>query len=278
MNQTFSISRFSRLFRKYFTDTRRTLLVNVGLLAGVLISLNVFFYSQSPRAVDDARYVIFFLVGWIGWYVFTVQQLTQLNQKEQAIAYLMQPASQFEKVLLVWLVSGLGFIVVYIALFTLLDAIGISFINHRDWAPENLAMMRRMGSLYELRPFLKEKSFDNVPEALWIFTALLHAFTMAFALIVRRNTLPLVIAIAGTLIMLSSLINNMLLHTLTGWTSINSKFPFLNAMAESPIDQDVYRTVNLPTALGNQLRYLVGIVIISLLYTTAYFRLKEREV
>ena len=278
MNQTFSIARFGRLLRKYFTDNRGQLLANIGLLIGGLFVLVVFAYQGSPGSVMQTRSILFFLLGWPCWYVFTVQQITLLNQKERAINYLLQPASQFEKILLVWLISGMGFIVVYVTVFTLLDTIGIWVVNHRDWTPEQLSMIRHQGGLFQIKSFFEEESLTDLPRQLWVFTALLHSFTLAFSLLVRRYTLPLVVVIAFALLIFSYLGNNHLLYLLTGSGSIKSVAPFAQATAESPAHTYQYRTVELPQPLGNQIRYAVGIIAVILLYITAYFRLKEREV
>lgn len=278
MNQTFSLNRFGRLLRKYFTDNRGQLLANVGLLVGGLFLACALTYQGSPGAVTEMRTLVFFLVGWPCWYVFTVQQITALNQKERAMNYLLQPASQFEKIALIWLVSGIGFMLVYASVFYLFDSVGVWFANHRDWSSEQISMMKRQGSLFVLEPFFADKNLGNVPAQLWAFTALLHSFTMAFALLIRRYTLPLVVVIAFALITFGFLGNNYLLHILTGSGWISSVSPFGQATAQSPLNQYDYRTIALPQPLSNQLRYAVGIVAVILLYITAYVRLKEREV
>jgi lipoprotein signal peptidase len=278
MNQTFSISRFGRLARKYFTDNRGQLLANTGLLVGGMFVLCLFTYQSSPASVSELRTVLFFGLGWPCWYVFTVQQTAVLNHKERAISYLLQPASQAEKMVLIWLVSGLGFVVVYFTVFTLFDALGTSYVNHRDWTAEQLAMMRRQGSLFELKPLLSDKGGRPIPNQLWAMTALLHSFTLVLSLLIRRYTLPLVVVIAFALLIFGVLGNNLLLHMLTGYEGIGSKMPFDYALAQSPVNQYQYRAVEIPQPIGNQIRYLVGVTAVILLYITGYVRLKEWEV
>ena len=278
MNQTFSWVRFGRLLYKYFTDNRGQLLANVGLLIGILLIADVFSYQGWPGAVTNMRALVFFLVGWPCWYVFTVQQINVLNQRERAMNFLLQPASQFEKIALIWLVSGLGFAVVYGLTFTLFDSIGTWIVNHRDWSPKQLDVIRRQGGMFELKPFLVDANTNNVPAQLWAFTTLLHSFTLAFALFVRRYTLPVVVVIAFGIITFGYLGNNYLLHLLTGSDWISSVSPFEKAAAQSPLNQYSYRTLELPQPLSDQLRYTVGIIAICLLYITAFVRLKEREV
>ena len=278
MNQTFSTARFGRLLRKYFTDNRGALLANAGLLIGGLFVASVFAYQGSPGSVTEMRSVLFFVLGWPCWYVFTVQQINVLNQKERAMNYLMQPASQFEKIGLIWLISGVGFVLIFTSVFALSDSVGVWFVNHRDWSPEQIDMIKRQGGLFTLQPFFVDDHFGNIPAQLWAFTALLHAFTMAFALLIRHNTLPLVAVIAFGLLIFSHLGNNFLLHSLTGSGWISSVSPFAQATAQSPVNQYDYRTIALPQPIGDQLRYAVGVVAVVLLYITAYVRLREREV
>lgn len=278
MNQTFSVSRFGRLLRKYFTDNRGQLLANLGLLIGCLLVLGINCYTSLPVQVKNIRSVVFFALGWPCWYIFTVQQIAGINQKERAINYLMQPASQFEKIALIWLISGLGFIVVYVGLFFLADTIGVAFVNNRHWSPDKLVEIRERGNMLNVEPFFNNITMRDIPTSSWVFTALLHSFTLAFALLIRRYTLPLVVIVAFGLLFSGLFINNFLLQNLTGSTSIRSGLPFAEAIVKSPIHQYQYREVNLPQEITSQLRYLVGITAIVLLYITAYVRLKEREV
>jgi hypothetical protein len=278
MNQTFSVARFGRLLRKYFTDNRGQLLADAVLIIGCLFLASVFAYQGLPGSVMDLRTLLFFLFGWTGWYVFTVQQMSVLNQKERGMNYLMQPASQFEKIGIIWLVSGVGFVLVFGLVFTALDSAGVWVVNHRNWSPEQVALIKRQGGLFTIKPFFADNHLGNVPTQLWAFSALLHAFTMVFTLLIRRNTLPLVAVTAFALLIFSYLGNNFLLHTLTGSGWISSVSPFAQATAQSPVNQYDYRAIALPQPISNQLRYAVGIIAVILLYSTAYVRLKEREV
>lgn len=278
MNQQFSVVRFNRLLGKYFTDHRGQLLAYTGLLVGCLVVLCAFVYSSFPGNVNDLRLPLYFLLGWVCWYVFTVQQTAVLNQKEQAINYLMQPASQLEKIVLIWTVSGLGFILLYHALFSLFDLAGVWFVNHRHWSLDQLKMIHWRNSPLTIVSFFDDDSFRRIPAQFWVFTALIHPFAMTFSLLIRRYTLPLVVVAAFALFTFGILSNNVLLHSLTGTEAFRSVLPFSGGIMESPFNQFDYRTVDLPQPLGNQLRYLVGITVLLLLYITAYVRLKEREV
>lgn len=275
MNQTFSLSRFGRLLRTYLSDNRAALLINVVLLVGILAVLSLFFYRSYPGDVDRNRYLLFFIIGWAAWYVFTMQQLDALNEKEQAITYLLRPASLLEKYLLIILVSGIGFLVIYLTVFTLIDAVGTSYVNHRAWTPEQLARIRSMGEDLQIESYYQSKQLRNMPIAIGVFTLLLHPVTLAFALLIRRFSLPLVVVIVIGLLIIGTVGNEYVMSGLFGEQEVSSGLPFSNALV---IRNNVYREVELPQPIGNQIRYVVGITAVVLLYITAYFRIKEREV
>lgn len=277
MNQTFSWSRFGRLARTYFSDNRRALLINVALLLSGLIVLALLTYSGYPRTADQNRYVVLFFIGWAAWYVFTVQQVAALNEKERAITYLLRPASHLEKYLLIVLVSGVGFLVLYLTVFTLIDAVGVYVVNHREWSPNALAQIRRMG-LLQIYPFYDERSTNNLPTELWVFTFFLHAIALTSALVIRRYTLALIVVLIIGSVVLSMVGNNLFLSALTGPETVSSRLPFSKAFVYRPGDSFTYRVIDLPQPIGDQIRYLVGFTALVLLYVTAYYRLKEREV
>ena len=275
MNQTFSITRFGQLLRKYFSDNRGQLLANLALLiGGMIVMAFLHYYSNYPQSVERGRPIFFFFVGGAAWYVFTWQQTEVLNQKERSITYLLQPASQFEKILLVWLISGPVFLLVYSLTFTVTDSVGLSYVNHHQWTPEQ---QKFVGS-YQLAPWYKSDEFQQTNLVVWVLTALLHPFALAFTLWVRRFTLPLVAVLAFALIIVGMFVNSIILSSLTGSESASYVLPFSSFKSFPPTDQSFYRTIELPQPLGSQIRWLVGSLAVILLYIMAYFRLKEREV
>ena len=266
MNQTFSLPRFGRLLRKYLIDNRGQLLANLALLAVVSIAVALIFYTDNPIGVERNRSVLFLFIGWAAWYIFIWQQTEVLNHKERAMTYLMQPASQLEKIVLIWLISGVGFIMVYLIIFGLVDAVGVQYVNSKEW-PQGTP---KLNSYYEFNGF--------VPFILWVFTALLHPLALVLLLVVRRYALPSVAVLAFVLLFIGLIVNSLILANIIDLEGGTRTLPFDSLGVVSPENHNQYRRVNLPQPIGNQLRYAVGIVAVVLLYITAYFRLKEREV
>jgi hypothetical protein len=178
--------------------------------------------------------------------------------------------------LLIWFITGIFFLLVYLACFTLLDTIGISYINHRDWSASELEEIRVRGGLRHLTPFYKSTYID-MTGLIGVSTLLLHPFALAFFLVFRRYSLAMVSALAFVLVVFLSLGNSFLVHHIANIQDAVTIRLFGDAIVRSP-DQRSYRTIGLPQPLGDQLRYTVAITVCVLLYITAYFRLKEREV
>lgn len=274
MNQTFSLSRFGRLLRTYLSDNRGALFINLLLLIGILSVSSLFFYRSYPDVVDRNRQVVYFLIGWAAWFVFTGQQVIALNDKEQAITYLLRPASLFEKYLLIFVISGIGFLVVYLLLFTLVDVTGVSYVNHRNWTPDQLHRIQLMAGRLHIESFYASETISHVPMAVWAFSLLLHPITLVFALLIRRFTLPLVAVVIIALAVIGTVGNDYFVHGLFGKVEVQG-LPFSDS---SVIRNNNFRQIELPQPLGNQIRYAVAITVVVLLYITAYFRIKEREV
>lgn len=275
MNQIFSMSRFSRLLRTYLSDNRSSLLLNVLLLVGIMTVLALFFYNSYPDDVDRNRYLLHFLIGWVAWYVFIIHQMDEMNEKVQSISYLLRPASVLEKYLLIVLISGFGFLVVYITVFAIVDAIGVTYVNHRNWIPEQLIIIHRTSGRLHIEPYYQSNILQYIPTAVWVFSAFLHPVVLTITLLIRRLSLPLVAVVILTLAIICTVANEYFMNALVGGSEIFTGLPFSNIAVTR---NHIVRQVQVPEPLGNQIRYAVGLVSIILLYTTAYFRLKEREV
>lgn len=275
MSQTFSLSRFGRLLRTYLIDNRITLLSNILLLAGILSLMTLIFYRNFPGEVDRNRFIIGFLIGWVAWYIFTINQVAVLNEKDQAITYLLQPASMLEKYLLILLISGLGFIIIYITIFTLVDAVGVFYLNHRSWTPQQLDTIRNLDGQLHIKPYYLSRGVKDLPLPVLVFTALLHPVTLAFALLIRRFSLPIVALVIIVVGAAGTLLNQYIMSVLFGGFDLYSGLPFSDP---SIIRNHYARQLILPESIGIPIRYVVGTTVIVMFYITAYFRLKEREV
>ncbi|QKZ12890.1 hypothetical protein [Spirosoma sp. KUDC1026] len=281
MNPYFSMTRFGRLTRTYFIENRAALLLNVGLLLIVLIICALFVYDNLPNFIVQSRLATLTLIGTFAWGTFTVQQVTLLSSKERSISYLLRPASRLEKYLLILLVSGLGFFLVYSLLFVLIDAVGLAFVKHRNWTDSQLAGIRsgRVEGLWmpDIEPIYRFQDIERFSPSTWVMAALIHPVSLVLSLLFRRFTLPFVALTIVALVAIGILGNETVQSWLFSTDSIevNYSLPFT---AVSLKKEEEFHTLELPQPIGSQLRYLVGVTVVILLYLTAYYRLKEQEV
>ena len=280
MNQTFSLPRFGRLLYKYFSDNRTQLLLNVALLTGILLIGAVIFYRDLPFQADRNRTISLFLFGWPIWYVFTWQQVEVLNNRERTMSYLLQPASQLEKFLLIWLISGIGFLIVFFSLFFIVDALGVAYVNGKDWTPDQLRTIRQADGLLTIKPiFQSDHGWTRTPAQALVLIGLLHPFCLAAFLFVKRYSLPIV----GVLILVTLAAGFFLNSSFVSWLLVAPKavqaLPFGQTSVEYSTGKgSLFRKLELPQPLGDIIRYSTLAVGIVLLYIIAFFRLKEREV
>ena len=276
MNQTFSLPRFGRLLYKYLSDNRGQLLTSFALLTGIMLIGLVVFYRGLPFATDRNRGISLFVFGWPLWFIFTWQQTEVLNHRERSISYLLQPASQLEKFLLIWLVSGVGFLVVYLLLFTVFDAFGIAYVNGRNWNPEQLRAIKSVDGITSIKPFYKS-SYPLPPTHILVLTGLLHPFCLAAFLFVKRYSLPVVGVLVLVVLAAGYFINFYTVQALLTPAKVVTVLPLENATVNLPSGNG-YRDIILPQPLTDVFRYTTGIAGVLLLYVIAFFRLKEREV
>lgn len=277
MNQTFSLNRFGRLLRTYFVENRNALLASVAVLFVVLVAFSSVVYRQYPVSVANSRYNILFIVGGAAWYIFTVQQVTVLNEKERAITYLLRPASLTEKWLQLVVVSGLFYLIVCLSLFTIIDSVGVWFVNHYTWNPDELKTIREnYDNQLTIDSYLNWSDIGELPRSFWLSAALIHPASLALALLVRRYTLPLLPVIAFTFVFVLTFFNTQLLQGLFNDQVSVSPEIFGKAFVEKM--NGSWRMVRVSKNAGDIIRYGVGVAVVLLLYVTAFFRLKEREV
>jgi len=276
MNQTFSSSRFGRLLSKYISDNRGQLLTSLALLTGILLVGALLAYRGLPFQADRNRGVLLFFFGWLLWYIFTWQQTEVLNHRERSINYLLQPASQPEKFLLIWLVSGVGFLIVFLGLFSIIDALGVAYVNTINWTPNQLKIIRQVDGLLVIKPFYQSENMWP-PAQLLVLTGLLHPFCLAAFLFIKRYSLPIVGVLILVTLAAGYFVNSYMLTWLLDTAEPLSVLPFERAIVESPKGMAV-RKLDLPQPLGDIIRYTTGIAGIVLLYIIAFYRLKEREV
>lgn len=277
MNQTFSSARFGRLLRKFWYDNQRELLMQAAALF-VVMAVGMLFlcYSSIPDSAEHSRAVAFLMISLVACPLFTVHVVSVYNKREQAISALLLPASIFEKWLLLWVVTGLGFVLCFLGFFHLIDAVGTYYVNHREWPDETLKHLKDNALPLTMDYF----AYDHLHEyPIWAVWVLLHPFTLMAGLLFRRYTLVIGVLVGVTLFF-TALFGNMYLakFILGNKAIVANAFPFTDFKVYKEQMYGTGRDVDLPQPLGNIIRWTVGLLAFALLYAVAFFRLKEREV
>jgi hypothetical protein len=114
VNNTLSVSRFGAYFKKHLVDNYRFYLMSVVVLAGLLLLLLAFAGIDKAPFSKYSDLLPFYLIGlYVVGFIFTSMSFSELGNKSRGIDYLMLPASNFEKFLVTLLITTIGFLLVY---------------------------------------------------------------------------------------------------------------------------------------------------------------------
>lgn len=256
MNKTFSIHRFGRLFKKHSKEHYRNYLMSVGVLVGVMLLGGGFLVYMADVQLDkNLQTFFFFTIMLLSGTIFTSSVFADLGERKKAIAWLVLPASHFEKYLVAWIYSFLLFIIVYTMIFylALFTALNIQHVHTHRTVILNI-FEKQILQMYLVFAFLHAIAFFGA-----VYFEKLHFIKTGFAFFI----------IIAVLILL----NKGLLSIFFG-RPVDASPPFSNVrFAESGqmVDIKIERQ-NAPYIL-----YLF-IILTFIFWVAAYFRLKEKQV
>jgi hypothetical protein len=260
MNNTFEMSRFARLYKKHTVEHLKSYLLSAAVLAGLLlVCLGFFWYTHGAKLSirDQANPFVFFYLAC--GTIFTSLTFSHLSQKKEAIPALMLPASHLEKYLVsliyTFVVYQLVFMGIYFGVDGLLFAMGAPF---------------EKGENEMINVFVLDQKIYLV----FFMYALLHAFAFWGAIYFEKLHFIKAGFVVLALCFFVTLINNMLLNVFIK-SDTNKGIPFTGAnITESGKHYYIYLN-----GAGFMFCVAIAVVIITLLlWTTTYFKLKEKEV
>src|SRR3546814_590272 len=119
MNQVFDWGRFLRLIHSHFRKNLKTYMISCLVFAGVTIGLFGLVVSsyREEAIVAGKQFFVYVIVIYGGLFVFTVGIFQPFQRPREGPFQLMLPASGFEKFLLGWLVSLVGYTICANAVF-----------------------------------------------------------------------------------------------------------------------------------------------------------------
>ncbi|HEV2355273.1 MAG TPA: hypothetical protein VGR89_13580 [Puia sp.] len=258
MNETFSFSRFARLFVKHTAEHYRTYLMATGILFGFLLLSGAFLSLVVGDAADPAFQIASYVIMlFISGGLFTSSIFSDYGDTNSAVAALTLPATSFEKFLVGWLWSLPVFLVIYTAVFYLAvwGLSGLEFSAHG----------------HSLQFFTLWQPQMVVP---LVFFIEVHALSLFGAIFFRklqfiRTGFSFFLALALTFVL-----NTVFLKILTGVQVIKLAIPFgyLNFATGG-------RAYSVAVTQRTSLLILALMLVVAVgIWLAAYHRLKEKRI
>ncbi|RYE36754.1 MAG: hypothetical protein EOP42_02240 [Sphingobacteriaceae bacterium] len=259
MNQTFSIKRFSMLFKKHVIENYKTYLMSAGVLTGILfLSMGFSAYVKGGYLSQSTQTGNFITVFLFAGTIFTSLIFADLGNKKEAIPALTLPASAFEKYLVNWLITLPIFGLIFIGIFYFVAAVVISFGSSSPGRENQLlnVFSEDQKAYYAFIIYL-------ILHAVIFFGAIyfekLHFIKTAFAFFIGMFLLGLI-----NRPILSAMFN----QEVNG-TSIFSPVNISNGKESFQIQALEVKT---------QTEAIITGVVVVILWISAYYKLKEKEV
>ncbi|MGI4728448.1 MAG: hypothetical protein ACRYGB_07740 [Janthinobacterium lividum] len=259
MNQTFSIKRFSMLSKKHLAENYKTYLMSAGVMLGLLlIVFGISSYGNNGVLqinMQSSNFTIFMLMGGS---IFTSLIFADLGNKKEAIPALTLPASSFEKFLVNWIVSFLIFQIVFIVIFYFVAVVVISF-GKRIPGQQNTLLNVFSDDTKAWYTFIIYIVLQSVTFFGAIYFEKLHFVKTAFAFFIG----VFLLGILNKPIITSMFSRNVMGTTIFSPISITEK--------------DKAFTIHANDIKNYQEGIVLGLVVL-ILWISAYYRLKEKEV
>lgn len=272
MNNTFNLNRFLLLFKKHAVEHAKTYLLSTAVLAGILtMVLGFICYGNEGRLDIGAQADIFIFLFLASGSIFTSLCFADLGNKKKATPLLTLPASHLEKYLVTWIYSFIIFQLVFVGLFYLVDGIIISLSTPESYDYPTLTSNNKLFSLF---------AFNNGEEPFiaFIIYTLFHALTIWGALFFEKLHFVKTCFVFFVFMILLILINVPLLHLIIGIKTLND-MPFTSLSFNETDGHHLTLLKNINASAG---MYIIGMVILAivvvLIWVSAFFRLKEKEI
>jgi hypothetical protein len=260
MNNTFDLNRFSLLFAKHTKEHAGMYLMSLGVLTAIIGSLLGFItYNMDGYLGPHIQAEIYTVFMIISGTIFTTMIFSDYGDKKKAIPLLTLPVSHFEKYLVGWLYSYLLFIILYTICFYCMDALVIGIANLNAVQKSSIVNVVTVEDSKFFGGLLGYTFVQAVCFAGAIFYQQWHfvktGFTFfASAIAILLINQPIVLLIFGKKASFSPPFNSVQIREGSQHWSINADHT------------------------GEILSVVLLIVLVLLLWTSAYFKLKEKEV
>ena len=121
MNNLFNIKRFGHVFKKDLLENYKRYLLSFVTLMGIMVIIMAF-QPWDNRSLLTYMSLLFLAAGIL----FASTFMNPMNSKLKRISYLVNPASNIEKFLTRWLITTIGYILVFFVALWIADVIKVA--------------------------------------------------------------------------------------------------------------------------------------------------------
>jgi hypothetical protein len=270
MPNFFSLRRFLALYSTYFSEYAKKISLQIFALLGCLQMMFLVFANFNNHVINEGMQIGIYYFGlYFGCFLFTASSLIPYANGAEASYQLLVPASSFEKILLHWLNTFIGFIVIYQICYHLCRSLTIALMA--VWKP-NLGQ-----EFYDLIPNDMKDNQTKMLYTLSIFYIFIHSLSLLGSITFPKYThlmtlFILIVGIGGIIGWQVYWITNspILGHS----NSIGLPFTSIEArMIEIP-----KKNIRIEFPLNPWLGIVTFACVQFLIYTATYFKLKEKQI
>nr|MBC7613060.1 hypothetical protein [Pseudopedobacter sp.] len=247
------------LFKKHSIEHGKSYLFSIATLTGLLlIFLSAVSYMNAGRLTQNSQTVVFMIGVTFAGTIFTSLSFNELSDKRKAVSYLTLPASQFEKYLVAWLYSYVIFQLVFLICFYAMDFL-VVILSTKDSNDPNKVL-----DLFEA---------NRKPYIVAFIFLFFHSFVFLGSIIFKKAHFVKIAFTFFVLVAAFSLLNKFIISSMINENKLSVFVPFSGV---GFVEKGKYYNIDYLTPLYLGLMLLFAIV--GLLWLSAFYKLKEKEV
>lgn len=264
MKDTFNLYRFTLLFKKTILERPMQLL---GLMALVLIISFGFFSFFAYFKQWESAHALAFIWGYVGGGIILSSVIfANFNTNASGSAYLMLPASSFEKWLCGIFIAGVMFTIIFLGFYRLMDFSFISIYHSRlDKNATHYQYLYNQAQIFEFDSRLAKIGY-------MIFANFAGAALLGSLYYNRAGLVKTALTVLATLAFIG-FVN----YVFAGlfFSQLSSANPFWSVNLQLTNN---YRTVDAPQYIKDFADNLTKFILPAILWVTVYIRLREKEI
>jgi hypothetical protein len=274
MNQFFSFKRFTLLVLKHWADNKKRYGLAVLAFIGLLITWFVFTmltgFDAIPMGKGVQTITFFFALFVLGTF-YASQYFNDLGSRAKGINFLLVPASTFEKLLCSLLYSVLLFFVVFTTTFYMVDVLMVGIAKTLPQSTE-ASGKPVVANVFEIifLPFTR----DVTVNFLLFYFSIQSAYLLGSVYFEKYSFIKTIISSFALAFIVFCFMYFFNQHLLPDGGYPSGFFTAYVVRADGIDD----RLVQIPTWIGQVLRFLIMYGIAPFLWIVTYYRLKEKQV